>query len=467
MPDHHQKEINADILVFGGTEAGIFTAVQAARKGHKTYLVSENSYLFGFFPSLGAWETHYPGCRAPLSREVRDKIIDYYRIHHGEESEWFKACVQLEDNNPMITFEPHVAEKVLQELLDAESNLLIYAPCQLVNSDTKNGRLNSMGVRRKNESVVFTAKVFVDCSYTGDLGALAGAKFSLGRESRSAFGEPHAGRMFTRWRTGRFPQASLDGKLNVLPTWSTTDPLEFSTGEGDDNIQDYSYRICLCNDPDNREFPSKPEGYDRTPFAPLLLSAAEKARLSLPFHHRWLTHSIEDMMVNDHLFHGHELPGNKRSWNATNLSGAGKEYADADATQRKEIESRHLLHAIGLLYFLQNDTAVPERIRKEALNWGLARDEFTNSDFLPPVMYIREARRFKGTYVYREQDCLAAEGLERAPIHRDGIAFTEFALDSLACTPERVGGSLPDGQFFEKDKSRPGSLPWRCWIPQN
>ena len=171
------------------------------------------------------------------------------------------------------------------------------------------------------------------------------------------------------------------------------------------------------------------------------------------------------MMANDHLFHGHALPGRKRSWNATNFTGVGKGYSTTNGEDRRMIEVKHLNHAIGLLYFLQNDLAVPKYIRCEARKWGLAKDEFSENDHVPPAMYVREARRFKGAYVYREQDCFKLDGLERAPIHRDGIAFTEFALDSLPCSPERFEGSLPDGQFFEKDKSRPGSLPYRCLIP--
>ena len=56
-------------------------------------------------------------------------------------------------------------------------------------------------------------------------------------------------------------------------------------------------------------------------------------------------------------------------------------------------------------------------------------------------------------------------GLARASIHHDGIAITEFPLDSLPCSTDRFEGSLPDGQFFEKNLTRPGSLPYRCLIP--
>lgn len=459
------KQIQCDCLIYGGTEAGIFTAVRTARSGMRTIFISETTYLFGFFPSLGAWETHYPGCRAPLSDEVKSKLINYYRFKYGENSQQFRDCVNLEDNNPMVTFEPQAAEAVLQNLIYSESKLRVLAPCHLESVNLSQGVIQSILCRTKNGAREISAPYFVDCSYTGDLGAMAGARFVIGRESRSDFHEPHAGRIFTRWRNGRFPKSSLDGQLNILPTWTTTKPIKGSSGEGDDNIQDYSYRICLSSEDHNRILPGRPDDYDPNQYLPLLLPPSRKSKLALPFHHRWLTQSIEELMANDHLFHGHKLPNNKRSWNSTNLTGAGKAYSDADQSERNRIEQRHINHALGLLYFLQNDEKVPKIIKSEARKWGLAKDEFSSHGNLPPAIYVRESRRFKGDYIYREQDCLKTKGLDRAPLHKDGIAFTEFALDSLPCTPERLRGSLPDGQFFEKDKTLPGSLPWRSLRP--
>lgn len=459
-------ETQFDLVVYGGTEAGIFAAIRAARCGLQTALVSPTAYLFGFFPSLGAWETHYPGCRAPLSTEMRQRIIDHYEQVYGPDSQELKDCLSLEPNNPMVTFEPHVAEAVLEAALQAESNVHILARHSLLEVGYDDGRILFVGTKDETgRQRRLAAPFYIDASYCGELAAMTPAPFRIGREDRSEFDEPHAGQIFTRWRPGRFPQASVEGRLNLLPTWSTTDPLPGSSGRGDDSVQDYSYRICLTCDPQNQRPVSQPDSYDRDRYAPLLLDPAEKAKIELPFQHRWLTKSLTEMVQDDHIIHGHALPRQKRSWNATNLSGHGKLYAKSNADQRQKIEKAHMDHALGLLYFLQTDPEVPAPVQREARKWALARDEFLATSNLPPCLYVREARRFVGSYIYREQDCLAHPGLERAPIHRDGIAFTEFALDSLACTTQRLDGSLPDGQFFEKDKSLPGSLPWRCLMP--
>src|SRR6185436_16440382 len=120
--------------------------------------------------------------------------------------------------------------------------------------------------------------------------------------------------------------------------------------------QSYSYRMCITDVPANRRrLECPPEGYQREPYAPILLPVEEKERLALPFHHRFLIQSLTEMVARDHIFHGHALPNRKRSWNATNYTGAGKRYAVANPAGRAEIERRHREHALGLMYFLQHD----------------------------------------------------------------------------------------------------------------
>jgi hypothetical protein len=299
--------------------------------------------------------------------------------------------------------------------------------------------------------------------------ALAGARLGIGREARGEFGEPRAGRVFTQWLVGEYPRAAVDGGLNLVTAGATTsEPLAGSTGEGDDNIQSYSYRLCLTDEPANRRLlVSPPLGYDRTRYAPILLPPAEKAKLRLPFHHRFLIYSLREMAGRDHVFHGHALPNRKRSWNATNLTGGAKRYPTASTAERREIAQAHLAHALGLMWFLQNDAAVPEDIRTKASEWGLARDEFADNDNIPDQLYVREARRLVGRKVFTEHDALIASGLDRAPIHEDSIGITEFSLDSLACTTERLADSLCDGQLFQMEQSRPGQVPFGVLLPRD
>jgi len=461
-----QNEETTEVLVYGGTAPALVAAVRLAREGRRVILVTPTSYLGGSLPSLGAVETHYRGNRAPLLQEFIDRIAAHYRQTYGEDSEQLKVCL----GGMMVKFEPHVAEEILHNWV-MEEPLIQWVKEHRPIEIERLGR-RAMAVLFTDDTsgrmVRITAAAMVEGSYEGDLMSLAGATWRIGREARAEFAEPRAGRVFTQWLNGLYPRAAAEGRLNLVTAGSTTsDPLPGSTGEGDDNIQSYSYRLCLTDDPENRRLlDSPPLGYDRSVYAPILLTPEEKEKLPLPFHHRFLIYSLRETAERDHLFHGHALPNRKRSWNATNFTGAGKGYAEATPALRREIERRHLDHALGLMWFLQHDPEVPADLRTRACTWGLARDEFVDNHNLPRQLYIREARRMVGRSIFTEHDALLAPGWERAPVHADSIGITEFSLDSLACTTERLPGTLCDGQLFQMEVSRPGQVPWGVLVPR-
>jgi len=455
-----------DLAVVGSTAPGIVAAVRAAREGLRVVLVAPGPFLGGCLPSLGAVETHYRGNRAPLLQEFIEAVKAHYRAKFGITSEAYLACA----GRKMVTFEPHVAEAVLEKMVAGEARLDLrrgLEPISVLKEGTALRAVTFRDISTAREHTIL-ARTWIEATYEGDLMALAGASFRVGREARAEFGEPRAGRVFTRWLAGTYPRDAAEGRLNLVTAGATTsEPLPGSTGEGDDNLQSYSYRLCLTDNPSNRRMlAAPPAGYDRATYAPILLSPEEKAALALPFHHRFLIHSLHEMAERDHLFHGHALPNRKRSWNATNLTGAGKGYAAADREGRRQIARRHLDHALGLLWFLQNDPDMPADLGTLARQWGLAADEFVATDNLPPQLYVREARRLVGRRIFTEHDALIAPDAKRAPIHADSIGITEFSLDSLACTTERMPGSLCDGQLFQMEVSRPGQVPFGTIVPR-
>ncbi len=455
-----------DLVVFGGTAPGIVTAIRAAREGLQVALVSRSPHLGGSLPSLGAMETHYAGNRAPLLDEFVAAVKSHYRSRYGEDSDNYRACA----GGRMVTFEPQVAEAILERMIAAEPRIRVYRGFAPITVEKDGPIISAVRFRATegDEKLTLAASVFVEAGYEGDLMATAGVKFRVGREARAEYEEPRAGRVFTRWLTGQHPRAAVEGRLNLVVAGATTsEPLPGSTGEGDDNIQSYSYRLCITDDPANRRLlEAPPDGYDRARFAPILLSVEEKARLPLPFHHRFLIYPLQEMVELDHIFHGHALPNRKRSWNSTNLTGGGKAYPEADEATREHIALQHLNHALGLMWFLQNDPAMPDELRAKAREWGLAKDEFTDSDNIPTQLYVREARRLVGRTVFTEHDALEAPGIGRSPVRADSIGITEFSLDSLACTTERLGDSLCDGQLFQMEVSRPGQVPWGALLPR-
>jgi hypothetical protein len=218
----------------------------------------------------------------------------------------------------------------------------------------------------------------------------------------------------------------------------TGPPLPGSTGEGDRAVQAYNFRVCMTRDPANRMAVTKPVRYERDQYMEL--------------RDRWgITLS---------------LPNAKTSWNAPLLTGGNFDYPNGDWPTRHAIAERHKDLALGLLWFLQHDPIVPEKIRQEMREWGLPKDEFRDNGGFPWEMYVREARRLVGRKVFTEHDGVEAPGLKRAPIHADSIAITEWPMDSHSCHLDKVTGSDHEGKVLLTEESRPGQIAYACLLPR-
>ena len=435
-----------DVCVYGATPAGIACAVRAAREGLTVALVHHHAHIGGMWTNgLGVLDTVYDGPRAPLYDEIVARMGDRTRSESGADSEAYRLTQwdppDVSSRHPY--FAPHVAEAVLDSLVDETSGLCLFrerAPMRV----SRAGRL-LLGVAFEGLGGAgeIEAATFADASYEGDLYAAAGARFRVGRESRRDLNEIHAGRIYSVLRRDPdhkgYPRAIRRGELRLRTYGAITGEIcAGSTGEGDAAIQAYNVRLCLTNDPHNRRLPDRPAWYRRELFHKL--------------RDRWNVSG--DVRVR------------KMSWNAANLPEGGWRYPLASWEERRRIGERHRDWALGLLHFLQNDADVPDEIRSRARQWGLATDEFADNGNVPYEMYVREARRLVGRYLFTEQDGTLAPGLERAPIHHDSIGVTEWALDSHECHWNTVGGSSREGKILMTELTRPGQVPYRCLLPE-
>jgi hypothetical protein len=109
----------------------------------------------------------------------------------------------------------------------------------------------------------------------------------------------------------------------------------------------------------------------------------------------------------------------------------------------------HLRWNVGLLYFLQTDDAVPAKYRDEARRWGWCRDEFPDTGHLPPQLYVREARRMRGAYVFTQRDVAAAAGDARSVLRADAVAVGDYGPNCHGTAHEgpRFGGKHT-GEFY-------------------
>ncbi len=441
-----------DVVVIGGTPGGIAAAISAARGGCRVALVEYHAHLGGMAASgLGKSDIENRNMIGGLFQEFIGHVYRHYVERDGAGSANVTLC------RDGYYYEPSVAEQVFQQMLSEQPLVTVLTSHELRSVDTFDDIVRRVKLRNRcsAESRTLTAKVFVDATYEGDLYAMAGAAFRLGRESREQFDEPHAGVVYYDYELGNF--------------------LPGSTGAADERLPAYTYRLCLTTDPDNRfVLDSPPENYCRRRYLPYLDDLAA-GRLGPPrqfvdgwgYYPEHFNTVVRALSVTD-------LPHQKVDANinprplAFPFAEENIGYVESDWRVREEISGRHRDLTLGLLYFLQNDRDVPASHREIARQYHLPLDEFTDNGHFPFQLYVREARRLRGLYTLSEHDVARLDHGKGNGIHEDAIAVGEFPVDSFPTRKRRPQDTrVLEGYLGMLDHiTRPYQIPYRIMIPE-
>ncbi len=405
-----------DLFVYGASPAGIGAAVAAARRGLRVTVAEPLGAIGGMMTGgLGRTDLGRPETVGGLFREFMNRVVDSYTLRHGAGSRQVEQCRGGQ------RFEPRVAHEVLSAMVEA-AGVEVLLRHEAEAAEAREGSLCEVTLRGPKGRALVTASVFVDASYEGDLLALAGAAYRVGRESRGEYDEAYAGHILWDPRRG---------------------PSEYGTGEGDDRVQAYCFRLTVTNDPANRLTIEPPPRYNRDRYH--LLS-------------EYL--SAEPRQLKDVLLLG-ELPNRKWDvnnwgfcWQSMDYIEASDQYPLASWEARRLIAEEHKLYQWGLLHFLQTDRSVPNEIRAEAGTLGLCRDEFSERGGWPEQLYVREARRLVGDHVFTEHD---ARRDRRKP---DAVAVGSYPIDSHATQWYRIGQPTPAPEGFFMCSVNPYEIPY-------
>jgi len=378
----------AEVVVYGGTPAGVMAATAAARAGQTVIVVEPGRHLGGVV-SGGLVETDI-GDRdtvGGLAAEFFKRVATHYRSTYGETSKQYLQCREG------LMFEPHVAERIFEQMLAECADVTILRNHRLLTVQRDARGIVQIEVQAKGEQAPrrVAGKIFIDASYEGDLLAAAGVPFRVGREGREEDGELLAG-------------------IAAGP----------DKGKADHRLMTFNYRVSLTERTENRVLIPKPTNYapsswinfgDRiereglTRFSQLLIGGERRAG-----------------------------PNDKYDINWGDLPEANQGYVEGDLATREKIAARYRDHFLSLLYYLQNDPGLPAAWRANAHTWGLSKDEFVDNWNFPFQLYVRQARRMVGQYVLTEQD------ITQNRYKWDGVGMGSYGIDCHTIRYVQDGG---------------------------
>jgi hypothetical protein len=426
------KQITQPIVVYGSTPCGIAAAIASARYGREVALVMPGSHVGGMMASgLSITDLRFPNAFGGIFEQFTKRIYTYYLQLYGPDSE------QLADSNEGIWFEPHVAETVFEQMLQAESRITLYRNTVIERVDLDGDRVDRLHCRVKDsgDQLIAQPRVTIDASYEGDVAAASGAAYRVGREARSDYGEPYAGFIFLK-----------NPGLHVL---------DGSTGEGDALIQAYNFRLCLTNRDDLRVLPQRPAAYDREEYAPL-------AELEREGKLRGMNDVIRLAPIPNGKFNGNNRPIIR----SLDLPGKNTGYPDGTLSERAAIYAAYRDYMTGLLWFMQNDPELSEELRAETRTWGFCKDEFADNGHVPYELYVREARRIVGKKTFTSHDAFLAPGSERTPVHSDSVAVGDYHVDSHLVQRKQQDWPQIEGHVYLRPLSKPAQIPFGVMLPE-
>ncbi|MEG4575839.1 FAD-dependent oxidoreductase [Microcoleus sp. N3A4] len=402
--------LKADVLVVGGGTGGTAAAVQAARRGAKTILVSE-------FPWLGGMLTA-AGVSAPDGNELAA----------FQTGLWGAFLRELQQRQPggldwgwvsFFTYDPRTGAEIFADWVKCLPNLH-WISGQIAQDVLSEGDRIS-GVRFADFTV--SAKITLDATELGDLLALAEVGHRWGWEFQAEWGEPSA------------PAASnaLTERYSVqAPTWVAI-------------MQDFGKGAA------GPEIPAPPvDNPDR-------------------FIGAWDGYTPEQFLNYGRLPGGLLMI----NWPIRgNDYGEGVDRLIASEASRQEFLQESLWHTQSFARFIQTQLGPRYGLAQDIFPISTIENQ-QNSSILGSFAlhpYYRESRRLRGVQTIREQDILPVVGgrVAKLPINSEGICET-IAIGNYANDHHYTSGDIPlqpkSLRWGGRWTGTPFTIPYSALIP--
>ena len=433
-----KSQANYDIVIYGGTSAGIAAAIQGSRMEKTVVLIEPTQRIGGLTTGgLGATDIGNKQAVGGISREFYQNIRKYYADTanwNWQNHEEYIERRNTGNEDAMWTFEPSAALKVYKNMIDNESIQLIYGERLNRENGVKKMGTKIIEIEMENGNS-YEGKMFIDATYEGDLMAAAGVSYTVGRESNKEYGETlngvQANKVSPTLR-GTISRNSLHHNFidgidpYIVKGELSSGLLPFITeggpgidGHGDKGIQAYCFRMTLTDHPENRIPFVKPQNYNELEYELLFRNyEAAVGPLEEMYHYGDpLVPWINTPMPN------RKTDTNNQKGFSTDFIGQNFDYPEASYEERGKILERHRNYQKGLMWTLAYHPRIPKKVRDKVSQWGTCKDEYERIDGWQQL-YVREARRMISDYVMTQKDC---EGFE---IAEDPVGLGAYGMDS-------------------------------------
>ena len=447
---------DVDICIYGSTPAGIMAAYTAKLKGKSVLLVSPTKRIGGLTAGGLGWTDI--GDSTSHRRIIKGFAREFYRRigqHYGMASPTF----YFEPKVALATFKGFLAEAGLKDSID------IWYEWRIVSAEKEGNEVKSISLSpalpQGEGARTVRARIFMDCSYEGDLMARAGITYTVGREAASKYGEPENGVQCLnkhQFVDGVDPYV-IPGDPSSGLLWGIMPEPMGNKGDGDNHIQAYNYRLTLTKTKPFRPITAQvPDNYDPSKYELLFRWMAKKGWSGYGDCLKW-TYMKDSSGPNS--WNAYKTDNNNNGAFSTDMIGYSWDYPEATYEQRDSIAKLHEDYTKGLLYILWTDPRVPQNIRDEFNLWGYPLDEYEDNENFTPQLYIREARRMIGRMVMTEDYCL------KNKVADDPIAWGAYTMDSHNCGRYVVNGMVKNEGDVQRHLTKgPYNISYRAVTPK-
>ncbi len=361
------KNLEADVCVYGASGPGIAAAVAVAREGYSVIIIEPAHKIGGLLGSGFRMQQD-----VPYANHLGGLTGEFYR----------KDTLQPKPRHPQGAGQTNI--NTLQSMIDEYKGLIkVITEYRLVSVSTSEGKIidaifefappGKEGVpvpeRTSDELTSVKARIYIDASYEGDLMAYSGVPYRVGKESRKEFGESLAGTIMSKKFPGVDPYKIEGDSTSGLLSCITPDPLG-EEGDSSRFFMAYNFKLAWESNP-TPEYPG------------ILITPPEKKDPDVyELLRRYVKAGYSFSWPNENFARGELMTGT--------LPGLQLEYPDGDWATRSKVWQGFIDHVKTLTDFSGKEVRLLSGINEDTDGW--------------PFLYIRGGRRMIGEYIMTQKD---------------------------------------------------------------